>query len=362
MADFTLSPNMSMPVPTVSEAPGPGWATNIDASLSIVDSHNHSAGQGVQINPAGININTDLPFNNQNATVVRSVNFTAQLIPLSLVTDIGCLYVSGVDLYYNDENGNQIRITQSGSVAGSSGTITGLPSGTASASYSAGTFTFQAATNTPAAMHVGPVTIGNSVASSNTVTIAPNASIASNYNLTLPPALPAGINYVTLDNSGNLAFNSSGFTGSGAVVLATSPTITSPSMPSGVIFTSGTLTDYVQSTWVPVFSNLSNVTSASANGPMRYQRIGDNVYCTFNVSIVVTSVGVYSVDMSLPIPPNNNWNTSTDRQACLWFGVPQAGVANLAFSPITGNKTLRASGNSSGTNSNSSFVIYNINN
>ena len=61
MADFTLSPNMSMPVPTVAVAPGPGWATNLDASLIHIDSHNHSSGQGVQITPAGININTDFP-------------------------------------------------------------------------------------------------------------------------------------------------------------------------------------------------------------------------------------------------------------------------------------------------------------
>jgi len=291
-----------MPIPTVGEASGPGWATNIDASFSIVDSHNHSSGQGVQINPAGININTDLPYNNNNATTVRTINFNAQTAPLALATDIGCLYVSGVDLYYNDENGNQIRITQSGSVAGSAGTITGLPSGTASASFSAGTFTFQGATNTPATMSVGPLAIGNAIANSKTVTISPNVGIAANYNLALPAALPAAVNYLTLDNSGNLSYNASGFTGTGAVALQTLP-----SFPSGIVFTSGTMVDYAEGTWVPTASITSGsaTISISATGNV-YQRIGNSVTCRLLFNIVGAS-GNLIFTLTLPILPNNNF-------------------------------------------------------
>lgn len=316
MADFTLSPNMSMPVPTVSEAPGPGWATNIDASLSIIDSHNHSAGQGVAITPAGLNINTDFPLNNNNATAVRSVNFTPQGTPLALPTDVGCIYVSGVDLYYNDENANQIRITQSGSVAGSAGTITGLPSGTASASFSAGTFTFQGATNTPAAMNVGPLIVGNAVLNSKKVSISPNSGIAANYDFTLPAALPAGLNYVTLDNSGNLAFNSAGFTGSDAVVLATSPTIATPTMTGvttvsagGIAFTSGTMLDFVEGTWIPTFTNISNTTTWITNLAI-YQRVSNRVSGHIKITYS-TSGGSASFRFSLPILPNNNFTANS---------------------------------------------------
>ena len=302
MADFTLSPNMMMPVPTVGEAPGPGWATNIDASLSILDAHNHSSGQGVQINPNGININTDLPFNNNNATTVRSVNFQSQASPLNLITDKGCVYVSGVDLYYNDEGGTQIRITQGGAVAGSAGTITGLPSGTASASFSAGTFTFQSATNTPASMNIGPVSIGNNVANSKTVTIFPNAGIAANYNLSLPAALPAAVNYVTLDNSGNLSFNTAGTTGSDAVVLATSPTITTPSVPSGIIFSSGTMLNYQEGTYVPIFSN-AQISLLEA----KFQLVG-NIVTVKIAAQMTTSFGLSST-ITLPIAPAGVFST-----------------------------------------------------
>lgn len=384
MADYTLSPNMSMPVPTVSEAPGPGWATNLDASLSIIDSHNHSSGQGVAINPSGLDINSDLPYNNNNATSVRSVNFYAQSATISLPTDIGCLYVAGVDLYYNDENGNVIRITQSGSVTGSSGTITGLPSGTASASYSAGTFTFQSATNTPAAMNVGPLTFAQSVANSKNITLNANSGQAANYSITFPAALPAALNYLTLDNTGALSFNNSGITGSGANVLATSPSITTPSISggsissatlvtptvsglltvsaSGIAFTSGTLTDYVQSTWSPSYTNATNVGSISNTGSARYQRIGTQVYCTIRLNFTTSNTN-WSFNFSLPVAPTNNFNTATDPSALTAVFPFGASTNTINIAEQNGAKTVLVSGSlNTGVFNINLFLTYDINN
>ncbi len=208
MSNVTISPNMNLPIPVVGTDPGPDWATNIVACLNIIDAHAHVPNtSGVQITPSGINITADLPFNGNNGTLFRSVRFSTQLSPIALGADIDCVYVSGVDLYYNDGNGNQIRITQSGSVTGSTGTITGLPSGTASASYAGGTFTFQKATNTPATMSVGRVVIGQEVVSGFAVTLTANASQASNFGFTFPAALPATPAYLTSDASGNLSYN-----------------------------------------------------------------------------------------------------------------------------------------------------------
>lgn len=207
MANTTISPNMNMPVPTVAVDPGPDWATNVDASLSIVDSHDHTPGKGVQITPNGININADLPMSNNNLTTVRSVRFFPQGSPLALPADLGCLYESGVDLFYNDGSGNQVRITQSGAVSGASGTITGLPSGTASASFAGTTFAFQSATNTPASMNVGPVDIRQAVANGKGVTISANGAQPANFNLFLPTALPPDTqSSLVSDTSGNMSF------------------------------------------------------------------------------------------------------------------------------------------------------------
>ncbi len=204
MANTTISPNMNLPVPTVGEDPGPDWATNYNACMTAIDSHNHSSGQGVSITPSGININADLPLNNSNLTTIKTLRFQPQVSIVAGASDIGCLQEVGVDLYYIDGAGNQIRITQSGSVTGSAGTITGLPSGTASASFAAGTFTFQAATNTPASMNVGPLKIGQAVASGFGVTISAAGSQTSNYGISLPVALPGATKILSLDASGNM--------------------------------------------------------------------------------------------------------------------------------------------------------------
>lgn len=235
MSNVNISPNMNLPVPIVSVEPGPDWAEDNNACLGAIDSHNHSSGQGVQITPSGININADLAINGNNINTAKSVIFNAQVSPLSGGSYIGCIYVSGKDLYYNDEDGNQVRITTGGNVNAGAGSISGLPSGTASVSFAAGTYTFQSATSTPATMAVGPVKIGNQVASSKTVTISPNASIAANYNFVLPASLPAASNYMTLDNTGAVSYNTSGSTGNGAVVLDTSATLTTPTINSPTI-------------------------------------------------------------------------------------------------------------------------------
>lgn len=199
----TLSPNMNLPVPGVGTEPGPQYATDVNNSLTIIDQHNHSSGSGVQITPSGLNINADLPFNGNNATLLRTVNFQSQASPLAGASpDLGCVYVSGADLYYNDGAGNQVRITQGGSVTGSAGTITGLPSGTASASFAAGVFTFQAATNTPANINMGSAVLGNNNTNGFALTLSP-PTLGANYALVLP-TIPAQTNVMSLDSSGNM--------------------------------------------------------------------------------------------------------------------------------------------------------------
>lgn len=198
---INLSPNMSLPVPGVGTEAGPDYATDVNNCLTILDAHDHSPGSGVQITPEGININADLLFNGQNATTLRSARFTAQPAPLALSTDLGCIYESGVDLYYNDGAGNQIRITQSGGIAGTPGSIANLTP-PASASYVAGnqTFVFQSNVLTPANIDGASYILRNLSASSFGLTLTP-PTLSSDYSITLP-ALPAQTNVMTLGTSG----------------------------------------------------------------------------------------------------------------------------------------------------------------
>lgn len=328
MATTTISPNMGMPVPTVGEDPGPDWSTNVNASLSVIDSHNHSNGQGVPVSPDGLDINADLPMGNNNLTQTRSVRFTAQGSPLALAADIGCVYVSGVDLYYNDENGNQVRITQAGSVTGSSGTITGLPSGTASASYAAGTFTFQGATNTPATMAVGPLVIGRAVASSATVTLSPNVAQAVNYGVTFPAALPGTTSVMSLDTSGNIAAITT--TGTGNAVLATSPVF--GGVPTGTI---------TASTYTPTVAyiklNGNDLTLSTSSTTFYYQRIGDIVSVQGNIIVAasgfVSGISNYIFSATIPIATSSLSVAGTSASART--DITAAAVLNLISSGTT---------------------------
>jgi hypothetical protein len=196
---------MNLPIPVVGVDPGPDWATNLNTSLTILDAHNHTPGAGVQIPVAGLNINGDLPLNSNNLTLIRSSRYVSQSAPLATPVDIGCLYVSGADLYYNDTSGTQIRLTQGGSPSGGGGSITGLVS-PASASYSSGTSTFvwQSAVNTAANMDAGSVILRNITAGSKGLTLQPPSSMGADYALTLP-SLPPGQQIMTCDASGLLS-------------------------------------------------------------------------------------------------------------------------------------------------------------
>lgn len=203
MAFENISPNMNLPIPGVGLTDGPQWAVDVNDCLDLIDSHDHSNGQGVQITPAGININSDLPMNSNNMTLVRSVRFSSQLAPLSLPADLGCLYESGVDLYFNDGNGNPIRLTQAGSVVGTPGSITGLTP-PASATYVAGdgTFVWQQAVNVAANMDMASIILRNPTLSSNGLTLSPPI-LGTDYTITLP-ALPSVTSNLAIDPSGNM--------------------------------------------------------------------------------------------------------------------------------------------------------------
>lgn len=197
---------MGLTVPGVGTEPGPNYASEINSDLTIVDQHDHSSGKGVQVTPSGLNISTDLTFQNNNAISLRSLRLQSQssLIPGSS-PDLDCLYVTNNDLYYNDGAGNQVRLTQSGGVAGSPGSISGLAA-PASATYVSisASFVWQSDTNIAANLDARSIILRNSSASSKGLTLNPPSGMASDFSITLP-TLPASQSVMTIDNTGAVA-------------------------------------------------------------------------------------------------------------------------------------------------------------
>lgn len=203
---LTISPNMNLPIPGVGTEAGPTYAFDVNDSLTLIDTHDHTPGRGVQITPAGLNINVNLPFNNNAATNLLEVVLNAQSAATDTLQALSVAPGSEItplqDLWYTDSAGNKVQITDNGALAAVSTTVQGI-------SYALGTFSFDQTQDgfptTPANLDAGSVTIRpNTAMTPFGVRLVPNGGISSQYDLTLPLPIVA-TSFVTQDPSGVLA-------------------------------------------------------------------------------------------------------------------------------------------------------------
>lgn len=240
---------MNLPVPVTGVDPGPDYANNVNTSLNTVDSHDHTTGKGVPITPQGMNINIDLPFNGNNAITLRSTRYALQGSPLNGASDLACLYFSGVDLYANDANGDQIRLTQNGNIAGTSGSIANLnPPASAAYVTGSGTFVFQSGSNLPGNLDAASVTFRDQTVGSPGMTMNANAAIASNFDVTWLAAPPSSTMLLSMDSAGNISASSapSQLTPTGSITM-----FGGTAAPTGFLLCDGTA--YSRTTYAVLF-------------------------------------------------------------------------------------------------------------
>jgi hypothetical protein len=283
-----MTPNMNLLEPVIAVDSGLVWEQSINANTSVLDAHNHTPGNGVPIPTSGININADLNFNSFNETSLRSSRFNSQSSPLSGALDLGCIYVSGVDLYYNDGNGNKIKITSGGTV---NATSSGIVSGTATASFVSSVLVVNENTNTPANIQAGSILLGNNTSGSNFITLGPPSALSENYNLTLPSGVPVATSFLTIDSSGNLATGVAYSHGITNAQIANN-TITATQIANNTItatqITSGTLTPTQSALSRPAYSvQTASLTTASTS------------YVFTNTSLSYTNSGVGCVRVEI---------------------------------------------------------------
>jgi hypothetical protein len=118
-----ITPFMFLSLPTPSVTLGPAWATQLNAALSVVDSHDHSNGNGTTVKSAGISINADLPFNGFRATVVKALRLDTQASTLAGVGNSQSVYTYNGDLYWTNGGGVVVQITAGGSLSAISGAV-----------------------------------------------------------------------------------------------------------------------------------------------------------------------------------------------------------------------------------------------
>jgi len=206
-----ISPNMSLPVPGVGTENGPDYAYDINNCFTLLDQHDHSAGKGVQVTPAGLNINATLNFQNNQASNLSALTFILQGSASSTSSSLSVAPGSETpalnDLWYCDGTNPPFKITSGGAVYAPTATISGI-------NFSGSSFAFTqdqaivSAPTTPANLKAGSIVIQpNTAATSYGTTIAPYSGIASAWTLTLPadPTSAGGSNFLLMDTSGNIS-------------------------------------------------------------------------------------------------------------------------------------------------------------
>lgn len=198
----TNSPNMGLPIAGVGTEAGPNYAFDANISFTLLDQHDHSPGKGVQITPAGLNINSALSLQGNDLTNANSIVFSGQSSPdstlLSLYVAPGTESPTPInDLWFTDGVGNQIQITSNGAV---NATIASLPG----ESFAFGTFFWKQGTGstTPANFDIGSITIRPNVAATTFgITLSPPSGISSQYSIALP-LLPGAESFMTITAAG----------------------------------------------------------------------------------------------------------------------------------------------------------------
>lgn len=306
----TLTPNMSLIVPTTGSEPGPTYANDINSSLILLDQHDHSPGKGIQITPAGLNINTNLNLQTNYLTNVGALVLTNQPSGNSTLQALyaapgGETSTATNDLWYTDSNGTPIQITQNGIVKSTASSIPGE-------SYAGGTFTWVQTQSglplTPANFAIGSILLQpTSPSTTQGVLLGPPTIPASTIQDIQLPTVPLSTSFMTMDTSGNMLTTiptSGGITGSNIA----SATITGSNIAAGTITGSNVGTNTITGSNIALgtvdYNNLAPLNIAANAGTSGAFSTSSTVFVNVtNLSLNITTNGR---PIMLMVQPDNS--------------------------------------------------------
>lgn len=293
MSNPVITPNMGLTEPGIGNTTSPTWAQDLNTDLSIVDGHNHAPGSGVQVNPSGLNINADLPFNGNNLTSLNSEVFKGAVVGTPSVLSV---FTNGTDLFYKDINGNSIQLTKAGGPNAGTGNIQNLPStpmGGAGISWvnSQSTFQLLADNGTSAAnIDVGSAIIrypgSYPTPSGNYIELRAPSSLATGFNIVFPATLPGASSFLSIDSSGNLAASIPTSQGIATGNIANGA-VTFPKIQASNYVISGSSGNYTNSSGTHTVTNF-NLTLVTSGRPVEVFIQGDT---SGNYPFLINSTG-----------------------------------------------------------------------
>ena len=214
---------LTLPTAGVGGTAGPDYATQINAALTAIDSHDHSSGSGARVTVAGLNINAALEMNDFRLYELGAAVLTSQSSILTGADYLNSIQVVSGELHYRDASGNDVQLTASGALnAASIGGIGGdYATSNAAVTYSDTTkaYSFTQSSGVTGDMVVGSLFVYENASGANYVKLSSKASLAANISLELPSSIPSSVTEL-------MTLTTGGVMGSSATPTVTSITTT----------------------------------------------------------------------------------------------------------------------------------------
>jgi len=205
--EMVKTPNMNLNKPA-STATLSDYYDSIDAILDRLDSHDHSAGKGVKLTPASINITSNLAFNDNAITEAKYLQYVNQDAHPTPTT---ATYFKDGFFYIRTPSGTNIQLT---TATGFNGALVGGIGGDYSTSGAileydslSEAYSFFRETNFYASIKTGDITIyeTDEEGTTNGITFKAPDGLATSYDLVLPADAPATSDSVMVVNTSGVA-------------------------------------------------------------------------------------------------------------------------------------------------------------
>jgi hypothetical protein len=193
------------------------WGGELNSDLDLIDQHDHTAGKGVKVPSAGLNINADVSWSSGGTNYAIKDLKALDMAPVASATvstlaDAFFVNISDNELYWRNHSGTNVKVT-SGSSLNVSGFVGGIggdySSVSALLSYDDSTrrylFQQELAAGLRAWAGIASADLDiyeKAVSITNKVTLKSPGALAASYTLTFPAALPASTYIATISNAG----------------------------------------------------------------------------------------------------------------------------------------------------------------
>lgn len=200
--------SISAALPVVSSTLGPAYATLLRAWCDEVEARLEG-----KVTPAGMNMNAALEMNDFEITELDAAQFTANLATLSGAGNARKIYVANGELYFTDGDGAVVQLTENGALATGGGalkTIEGDYSADSAASldYTSASTRFRLLSNDSTIVHaraqMSDLRLVGTGANPSFGVVVDVPALSASYSLTLPAAVPAATELVSMSAAGDL--------------------------------------------------------------------------------------------------------------------------------------------------------------